>query len=187
MYEMENHIKINANNYKQYVPIVPAAYSFAQPGACGSGGEIIIINNRGKLFCLNYVRGDMSKEQIEELCPVITSTVFHIFGQGDAPPAGWIPIYLGLGNHLCVSEEYYPAFAAESKDRGIVSRGHLYQQWVDIMQTIMKDKIVPEIEVPNENDNSSYNRSNFDIVADNSHVMFDGGFTIADLLKKGNG
>ena len=93
---MENTIRINSSNYKQYAPILPAAYSFAEPVACGTGGEIIIIDKTSKLFRLNFVRGDMTKEQIEELCPVITSTVFHIFGQGDTPPTGWDQYILDL-------------------------------------------------------------------------------------------
>lgn len=182
---MENTIRINANNYKQYAPVVPVAYSFAEPGACGAGGEIIIVNKEGKLFCLNFIRGDMSEEQIEELCPVITSTVFHLFGQGDTPPAGWIPIYLSLGNHLCVSEEYYPSFAAEGQERGIVSRGQLYQQWADMMQAVMKVKNPSEAETQDKDESCSCGCGNTDTVAENSHVMFEGGYTIPDLMKKG--
>ena len=184
---MENAIRINANNYKLYAPIDPVAYSFAEPGACGSGGEIIIISNDGMSFCLNFVRGDMNKEQIEELCPIITSTEFYLFGQGDTPPAGWIPIYLGLGNHLCISEDYFPQFSEEAKGRGIVSRGHLYQQWVDIMQTIIPAKKILETKASREDDNCSSNHSNFETVAENCHVMFEGGYTVSDLMEKGHG
>lgn len=181
---MDNYIGISAGNYSQYVPITPVAYSFAEPGACGAGGEIIIIDKEGRLFRLNFVRGDMSKGQIEELCPLITSTVFHLFGQGDTPPAGWVPIYLGLGNHLCVSEEFYPLFAEEGRARGIVSRGQLYQQWVDLMQAIMNVQDPTETKVPHEEGNCSCGHGNFDTVEKNCHVMFEGGYTVSDLLKK---
>ena len=181
---MENKIRINSSNYKQYAPILPAAYSFAEPGACGTGGEIIIIDKASKLFRLNFVRGDMTKEQIEELCPIITSTGFHVFGQGDTPPTGWVPVYLGLGNHLCVSKEYYHLFATEGRERGIVSRGQLYQQWVDIMLSIMDVEILQEAETVNETGNSSCGQGNFNTVAENCHVMFEGGYTVSDLMKK---
>ena len=181
---MENAITINAKNYKQYAPIVPVAYSFAEPGACGAAGRIVIVDKEGMLFCLNFVLGDMSREQIEELCPVITSTVFHLFGIGDTPPVGWIPIYLGLGNHLCVSEEYYTLFASEMKERGIVSRGLLYQQWVDIMQTIMQVIINSGAETTCEEENCSCGRDNYETVAKNCHVMFESGYTVSDLMRK---
>ena len=128
----------------------------------------------------------MSQEQIQELCPEIGATVFHIFGQGDTPPSGWFPVYLGLGNHLCVKKELYPIFSAEVEKRGINSRGQLYQQWIDVILTVIGKKDVAQASVREQaetTDASAKGRGNFDTVANNSHVMFEGGYTVTDLLK----
>lgn len=134
---MSRFIKLCANNYKQHSPIDVAAFSFAEPGAQGRYGEIVIVSRIGEIYSCNYVYGDLPVECYADLCPPINDTKFNIGGQRDLPPNGWLPLYLGLGNHLIVSEDYASSFAKEMADRSIMNRGQVYQHWLSIMVGIV--------------------------------------------------
>lgn len=47
-------ITLTKENYTQYLPLEPVAFSFAELGAMGSPGEIVIINQRS-VYCFMYM------------------------------------------------------------------------------------------------------------------------------------
>lgn len=186
---MSTFVKLYAANAKKYSPIDAAAYFFAEPGAQGRYGEIVIVSRTGEIYSCNYVYGDLPVDSYASLCPPLNDTKFNIGGQRDLPPNGWLPLYLGLGNHLIVSEEYADSFAKELAAQSIMNRGQVYQHWLSIMVGIIlgKDsKAYIEIEdFPTEchknYDPNLHGKRNL-AIEKNLDKMFTGPFTIADLL-----
>lgn len=171
----------------RYAPIKPAAYSISEPGACGAHGEIAVVCEDGRLFRLNYLHGNISRDQIKKLFPEAASTGLSHFGINYNPPTGWIPVYLGLGNNLFIRGDMFPSFASEAKARKIIRRGDLYNGWVEIIQQVINGSAsgqdvmqkgcqVIEIEL-------GEGPGNFDLIAKNSFIMSEDCFTIMDLLR----
>ena len=184
---MEKTIKLSPEGCMQYAQIKPAAYLISQPGAQGGPGEIVVVNEDGRLFRLNYLYGNMTAEQVRQLFPEAAQTQLTLFGIYDNPPQGWIPMYLGLGNHLFGRKDLCPLFAEEGKARNIHSRSEFFLCWADVIRHVLKK--YPQIsgEVSQENyevvTEARTGGGNFDIVAENSELMFKGRFTVMDLLK----
>ncbi len=187
LFPMCEIIKLNVDNCMSYAPIKPAVYSIAEPGACGSHGVIVVDGSDGRVFRLDYIYRSLSLVKIEELFPQIASTRLTLFGEDDVPSEGWIPVYLGLGNHLFIQSEFFPLFAEEAKTRGIRTRGELYQNWVDITRSVIqKDEVLDTMKQQGIDtvDSSERGENNFDLIEKNSHLMFEGHFSIIDLLKR---
>lgn len=64
-----NQIK---SNYKGYLPIDIAAFSFAAAGAMGEHGGVVIVGSDAQVYHLNYVYGEWdSFDDIIEICPIL--------------------------------------------------------------------------------------------------------------------
>lgn len=186
---MSKFINLCANNYKKHSPIDAAALFFAEPGAQGGYGVIVIVSRTGEIYSCNYVYGDLPVDCYASLCPPLNGTKFNIGGQRDLPPNGWLPLYLGLGNHLIVSVDYADSFAKELAARNIISRVQVYQQWLSIMLGIILGK---DSKVYLETEDFPYEcHKNYDpnlhgkrnpAIEKNLDKMFAGPFNIADLL-----
>lgn len=85
---MSEFINLCANNYKQHSPIDAAAFTFAELGAQGRYGEIVIVSNTGEIYSCNYVYGDLPMDCYASLCSPLNDTKFNIGGQRDLPPDG---------------------------------------------------------------------------------------------------
>ena len=186
---MSTFVKLNAANAKEHSPIDAAAFFFAEPGAQGRNGEIVIVSRIGEIFSCNYIYGDLPAGCYANLCPPINDTKFNIGGQRDLPPNGWLPLYLGLGNHLIVSEDYADSFVKELAERSITNRGQVYQHWLSIVVGIVSGKDSKAYletddfssECHNNYDPDSHGKRN-PAIEKNLDKMFAGPFTIADLL-----
>ncbi len=186
---MRRFIILNACNYQQYAPIDTAAFTFAEPGAQGRNGEIVILSRTGEIYSCNFIYSDLPTSCYAVLCPPLKDTRFNIGGQRDLPPDGWRPLYLGVGNHLIVSEEYAESFAKELVGQKNMSRGQVYQQWLSIMVGIVSGKDSKAYletedfptECHNNYDPGSHGKRN-PAIEKNLDKMFTGPFTIADLL-----
>ena len=66
---MKNTIELSKSNYKNYLPINTIAFSYANGGAQGEPGGVIILDKEGKFFHFNYAEGDLKKDEIFEICP----------------------------------------------------------------------------------------------------------------------
>ena len=82
------------------------AFSFANGGAMGAPGQIIVVNKEAKVFVMNYAYGDMEIEMCDEVCPPLKHCVFGYFGV-DVAPVGWKGMYLDGGNFLVLKESLY--------------------------------------------------------------------------------
>lgn len=186
---MSKFINLCANNYEQHSPIDASAFFFSEPGAQGGNGEIVIVSSTGEIYFCNYIYGDLPVDCYASLCPPLNDTKFNIGGQRDLSPNGWQPLYLGLGNHLIVSEEYADSFKKELIARNVVNRGQVYQHWLSIMVGIIFGKdsnaYLETEDFPTERhknyDPSIYGKLN-PTIEKNQDKMFSGQFTIADLL-----
>lgn len=186
---MREFINLCANNYKQHSPIDAVAFSFAEPGAQGRNGKIVIVSRTGEIYSCNFIYGDLPEGCYVELCPPLNDTKFNIGGQRDQPPSGWLPLYLGVGNHLIVPEEYAVSFAKELADWSVMNRGQVYQQWLSIMVGIISGKdskaYLETGDFPTEchkNYDPSLHGKRNPAIEKNLDKMFAGPFTLADLL-----
>ena len=113
------------------------AFSFAAPEAMGYAGRIVIVGKDKRTYFLNYVRGDLSMEEVYEIPPLLKECNFGIFGGGKYPD-GWSEMYMGAGNHLVVHQSILPEVEKETKS--IKSTPELYQKWHDIIVGAIKNK-----------------------------------------------
>ena len=187
---MSKKIGITADNYRQCAPIQAAAIYISEPGAQGGYGRVVIVSELGDIFFYNYIYGSLSAEQISELCPILLEVKLNICGQGDITPNGWTPLYLGMGNHLFVSESFKDAFIDELVANGITSGPCVYREWLRIIIGILKGKESDSYEsiksFPDECfcEVETRGKRNPNIEK-NLNKMFEGPFTIEELLQEG--
>lgn len=125
-------IGLHKDNYKQYLPIKPIAFSMAEGGAMGSPGQVIIVDERLDVY--DFYLHNMEKEDVTKIIPALFEC--HWGGWGNIIPAfGWKYADLGAGNHLFVADVIYNEFSEIAKSR-CKSGGQLYQQWIGIVQEI---------------------------------------------------
>jgi len=126
------------------------------------------------------MRGNWTPDTLRMVSPVIADARMGIFGQGDYSE-GWTSVYLGLGNHLYVSDSYFERFKELVAAEQIRSKGELYQKWQSIVLSMLSEG---EVSSPEERcaDEQDYNPVNPDIEP-NLDRMFKGGFSISDMLQ----
>ena len=121
-------ITLTKENYTQYLPLEPVAFSFAELGAMGSPGEIVIINQRS-VHCF-YVY-DFETEIIQRILPELYESL-----KSETSSLDWHKFYLGMGNHLFVKDSIYNEFALRAEEyKGQL--GMLYQNWINIVLEII--------------------------------------------------
>ena len=125
--------EITLQNYKSHMPIDMVAFSFASSGAMGCPGEIIMMNREGETFSLNYCYEPWQAEQIYEICPKLEECDIELLGY-DTAPEGWMPINLGMGNHLFVENEIGEVFYKQITG---LYPGQVYQMWQDSLKEIL--------------------------------------------------
>ena len=96
---------------------------FAEGGAMGEGGAVEIVIDDGTAYHCNYVYGDADIDKLLEACPVINMP-------GELPK-GWLPRYLGFGNHLFVRTEHYIKYLELLGDK-VNRRAGEFQNWHDV-------------------------------------------------------
>ncbi|MBR2031949.1 MAG: hypothetical protein IKA04_07025 [Alistipes sp.] len=120
-------ITLTKDNYNQYLPLEPEAFSFAELGAMGCPGEILIID-KGSIYSF-YVY-DFEDEIINTIIPVLFESI-----RNDPPSLEWHKFYLGMGNHLWVNDSIYDKFNSRAIEyKGQL--GNLYQNWINIVLEI---------------------------------------------------
>lgn len=134
---MKEVIELSKSNYKDYLLMDLVAFSFAAPGAMGYAGRIVIVGKDAQTYFFNYVRGDLTMEEVYEILPILKECNFGIFGGGKYPE-GWSEMYMGFGNHLVVHQSILPKVEQETKS--IQSPPELYQRWHDIVVGAISNK-----------------------------------------------
>ncbi len=136
-------IELSKENYKDYLPLDIAAFSFAFAGAMGDAGGVVIITTDGQLYYFNYVHQDFSGDDVGALLPILAQCELPIFGETDRVPEGWRHISLGAGNNLLMQNQYVEPFFKMHKEYAKKVNeidGCLYRSWLKIMIEIVKGK-----------------------------------------------
>lgn len=127
-------ITLRKNNYKQYLPITPIAFSYAEGGAMGSPNEVIIVDKNTKTYSFHIDNFEL--EDIDEIVPALRKCQFISWGEPLTAAPGWNSVYLGFGNHLLVADAIYEEFAIRRAPYGD-NLGKLYQEWIYIVGEIL--------------------------------------------------
>lgn len=134
-------IELSKENYKDYLPLDIAAFSFAFAGAMGDAGGVVIITTSGQLYYFNYAYQDFSGDDVDAILPILAQCELPIFGETDRVPEGWRHISLGAGNNLLMQNQYVePFFRMHEEYAKMVDKidGCLYRSWLKIMVEILK-------------------------------------------------
>ena len=134
-------IELSKENYKDYLPLDIAAFSYAFAGAMGDAGGVVIITTDGQLYYFNYVYQDFSKDDVDAILPILSQCELPIFGETDRVPEGWRHISLGADNNLLMQNQYVELFFKMHEEYAkIVDEidGCLYRSWLKIMVEIVK-------------------------------------------------
>lgn len=118
------------------VPFDKAKYfSFAEGGAMGEMGGVLMVTSDGEVYHANHCFGDISYDDLVAVFPLLGKCSFRLFGEGSTTPKGWNYVDLGMGNHLIVHEDVYLEF--KKKIKGL-RPSEIYQKWLDL--AVSKDK-----------------------------------------------
>jgi hypothetical protein len=134
-------IELLKENYKDYLPLDIAAFSFAFAGAMGDAGGVVIITTDGQVYYFNYVEQDFSGDDVDAILPILAQCDLPIFGDTDRVPEGWRHISLGAGNNLLMQNQYVELFFKmhEEYEKTVDEiDGCLYRSWLKIMLEIVK-------------------------------------------------
>ena len=90
-------------------------------------------------------------------------------------------MYLGLGNHLYVSNSYFENFSEKVKVEMIKSKGELYKIWQSIVLSMLSEgeELSPEKRCADKQGDNPVNPA----IEPNLDKMFKGGFSISDMLQ----
>ena len=83
---------------------------FAESGAMGEPGKVLIVTSGGSIFHGNYCMGDIKLSSLHRSIPVLKACGFGTFGEGVKIPNDWQYEYLGAGNHLIIRKDVYEDF-----------------------------------------------------------------------------
>ena len=129
-------ISLRKNNYKQYLPITPIAFSYAEGGAMGCPGQVLIVDD--KLDVYDFSLYDLEEDDVIKVIPIVYECQWGGY-RNIVPPRGWNYEDLGAGNHLFVADAIYEEFAVLRKPYG-QNLGQLYQAWIGIIIKIINNK-----------------------------------------------
>lgn len=122
--------EITPDNYNDYLPLDIIAFSYAEPGAQGEAGAMILVTRDKTAFHLNYCSNNWSQEYLLEVCPMLNDVTITTFGYCDNAAEGWSPINLGAGNHLFVHNDYAQKLIEKIKEENVFP----YSNWLRILQ-----------------------------------------------------
>ena len=103
------------------------AFSFAESGAMGEPGAVILVDKDKQFYHCNYVFGDVTEDDVLKMVPMLQDCQFGLFGRNSIVPAGWTYVNLGMGNHLVVSNEVYKSFSKRMER--FTTPPQIYQNW----------------------------------------------------------
>ena len=117
-------INLTEENYTQYIPLDPIAFSLSESGAMGTPGQIIIVDKNRRVYSYNIadIRRELGMVIIPALYEFITG----------APRLDWHYYNLWMGNHLMVNDSIHNEFSLKAREyRWQI--GVLYQKWLDLV------------------------------------------------------
>lgn len=107
---------------------------FAESGAMGEPGAVVIVTADGDIFHCNYVYGDVELSKLCKTIPVLGEWYPGLFGAYDHIPEGWNCEYLGAGNHLLIRNDIYDEFKELIGENTDPSQ--IYSTWFDVLDKL---------------------------------------------------
>lgn len=108
--------------------------AFAEDGAMGEPGSILLYLRSGELIHLNYAFGDVDIKKVEEQFPILAEFRGGLFELGRSVSGEWHYVYLGMGNHLIVHDEVFAPFMEQIGEEAEPS--DLNMNWIDIAENV---------------------------------------------------
>lgn len=113
--------------------------SLAEGGAMGRPGDVVIVTKNAdtvKWYRCNYLE-NISESELTFLLPPLETFQVGLFGSVSGVPSDWAHIDLGMGNHLLVRWDLYPAFMREAETLPQQRPGLIYQNWQEFANRIL--------------------------------------------------
>lgn len=109
---------------------------FAESGAMGEAGKVLIVTSGGSIFHANYCFGAIRLNKLYRSIPVLKACHFDTLGNGTTVPNEWNYEYLGAGNHLIIRQDVY----AEFKELlgSAIYPDEIYLIWLDVAWNIIE-------------------------------------------------
>ena len=107
--------------------------SWAEGGAMGDAGGVMIVTDDGKSYYCNWAYGDADPKLIIKAC-----TILKKFPD---LPAEWEYHYLGMGNHLVYLKKYdeeYRRLLGENNEPELPYEVYEYQNWYSAAMKIFE-------------------------------------------------
>lgn len=133
------------------------AFSASAPGAMGTSGIIEFVTER-EVYCVDYVNGDVTFDDLCAIFSVLDKCQFGYFGEKSRVPNGWEYAYLGMGNHLVLRSDI-----AEDLFKKIDRNGYpedIYVSWKRNVIEIMEGRRKNMEKVANKPRNLKLNLTN---------------------------
>jgi MoaA/NifB/PqqE/SkfB family radical SAM enzyme len=128
--------RITNSNYEAYKNLDLVAFSYAFEGAMGDGGGICMIDVDGKVYYANYYYGNLQRDHIKDIIPVIEEIDFHLLGS-ESKNESWKHVNLGFGNNLFLKKDIFDDFEKRVKEADFQMAGELYQHWPGIVMAVI--------------------------------------------------
>ena len=88
-------------------------FQLSESGAMDiDAGTVCVVKPDGKLYRINFLKGDICYADIKEAFPTMKMWNFGVCGNGGEASEGWCYFYIGLGCHLVIHESVYEEFCA---------------------------------------------------------------------------
>lgn len=135
--------RIDDKNYKKYLKLNIAAFSWASPGAMGSVGEVIIITEDETRYYTNYADGTI---EMDNLLRVLHISEEPIWDEKINKKFTWVQ--LGHGNLLFVKNKYAEDMKYLIEEIAPYQlytslwdyiQNQLYRCWEDYLQIVMHE------------------------------------------------
>lgn len=128
--------EIDKSNFKRFKNLDIVAFLRAAPGAMGDAGAVEIVTFDRCVYHANPDFGDISMDQVCQVCPPLKDCHFMTFGGGKIPQ-GWSTVYLGMGNYLVMKDAIFDFFSEAVEQAGFCTPAGLYGAWLDIVLNIL--------------------------------------------------
>lgn len=131
---MKRHItEINNTDLKKSLFKNAQFVFFAEAGAMGEPGRVLVVTAGGSIFHGNYCMGNIDVNKLFRSLPVL-----KYFGDTGGVPDDWKYEYLGAGNHLLIRSDVYREFKHELRE--VEYPEDLYPIWLDAAWSIVQKR-----------------------------------------------
>ena len=116
-------------------------FFLAEIGAMNCPGEVIVAtknNDTIKWYCFNTEVD--TYEDLLSIYPPLETFDCGVCGEASGIQEGWHHVYLSMGKHLFVRDDYYKSFQCAIDELHIESTEEIYESWIGIAQLLLTIK-----------------------------------------------